>query len=153
MPVRAAGILLYRFRGELPEILLIHPGGPFYQKRNEGIWSVPKGLIDEGEAPESAAVREFYEETGMKPSGPFIPMPEVRYGSGKRLTVFACEGDFDTTKLISNTFTLEWPPKSGRFAEFPEVDKAGWFDLTEAAIRILPAQKILLTALPGLVQK
>ena len=110
MPVRAAGILLYRIRDNATEVLLIHPGGPFYQKREEGIWSIPKGVIDSGEDPLSAAIREFREETGMKPEGPFVLLPEARYGSGKRLTAYACEGNFDPEQLISNSFSLEWPP-------------------------------------------
>jgi predicted NUDIX family NTP pyrophosphohydrolase len=153
MPVRAAGVLLYRIRNNRTEVLLIHPGGPFYRKREEGIWSIPKGLMDAGEEPLNAAIREFMEETGMTPKGPFVMLPEVRYGSGKRLTAFASEGDFDPANLISNTFSLEWPPKSGKFVDFPEADRAGWFDLKEAAVRILPAQLILLNAVEEITKK
>lgn len=153
MPVRAAGILLYRVRNSETEVLLIHPGGPFYRKREEGIWSIPKGLIDGAEDPLEAAIREFSEETGMKPDGPFVLLPEARYGSGKRLTAYACEGNFDPEKLVSNTFSLEWPPQSGKFSEFPEADRAAWYNLKEAFNRILPAQRILLDTLEELTKK
>jgi predicted NUDIX family NTP pyrophosphohydrolase len=147
MPVLAAGILLYRIRSGVVQVLLIHPGGPYYKRKDEGIWSVPKGLLSEGEEELTAAVREFEEETGMKPTGPFHLLPQVKYGSGKRLTVYACEGDFEVGQLRSNTFELEWPPGSGVKQEFPEADKAEWFELPEACVKMLPAQLILLDAL------
>jgi predicted NUDIX family NTP pyrophosphohydrolase len=147
MPVLAAGILLYRVRAGEPEVLLIHPGGPFYKRKDEGIWSIPKGIISAGEDELTTAIREFSEETGMKPEGPFQLLPLVRYGSGKRLTAFACKGDFNVDLLKSNTFELEWPPGSGTKQAFPEADKAEWFGIPEARVKMLPAQLILLEAL------
>jgi predicted NUDIX family NTP pyrophosphohydrolase len=147
MPVLASGILLYREKEGKPEVLLIHPGGPFYKNKDAGIWSVPKGIRNPDEDPLVAAIREFSEETGAVPVGPYVELPEVRYGSGKRLTVFACRGDLDLKDFKSNEFELEWPPKSGKTALFPEADKAGWFDVDTARIKMLPAQQPLLPAL------
>lgn len=153
MPVRAAGILLYKRDPAGFKVLLIHPGGPFYVRKDEGIWSVPKGIIASGEDVQNAALREFYEETGHQISGELMLLPEVRYGSGKRLTVFACEGDFDLASFKSNEFEIEWPPKSGMIKSFPEADRAGWFNADEAAIKILPAQRILLDAIQERIRK
>ena len=147
MPVLASGILLFREVECKPEVLLIHPGGPFYKNKDSGIWSVPKGIRNPDEDPLLAAIREFSEETGMTPAGPYIELPLVKYGSGKRLTVFACRGDLDLDEFKSNEFELEWPPKSGKTVLFPEADKAGWFDLESARVKMLPAQQPLLHAL------
>lgn len=147
MAVKASGILLYRQRSGQTEVLLVHPGGPFYKRKDDDIWSVPKGLYEKDEDPLAAAVREFEEETGGKVSGPFRQLNEVKYSSGKRLTVFACEGDFDVADFSSNTFEMEWPPGSGKKERFPEVDKAEWFSLEVARRKLLPAQKPLIDEL------
>jgi predicted NUDIX family NTP pyrophosphohydrolase len=142
MPERSAGILLYRHTGGKGiEVLLVHPGGPFFARRDAGAWSVPKGLYEDGEEPLAAARREFSEELGSTcPDGPAIDLGEVRQRSGKRVTAWAVEGDLDADAITSNTFTMEWPPRSGRTQEFPEVDRAGWFVLDEARVKILAAQ-------------
>jgi predicted NUDIX family NTP pyrophosphohydrolase len=135
----SAGILLYRRRGGL-EVFLAHPGGPFWAKKDLGAWSLPKGEFEEGEAPLAAAIREFTEETGFPIAGDFHQLTPIRQRSGKTIHAWAVEGDCDPEALRSNTFSMEWPPKSGRHQEFPEVDRAAWFDLAEARRRILPAQ-------------
>src|SRR5436309_1989670 len=127
MPKRSAGILLYRRRGEVLEFLLVHPGGPFWAKRDRGAWSIPKGEYAAGEDALPAAVREFEEETGMRPSGSFLPLGEIIQAGRKIVVAWAVEGDFDPAQFRSNTFTTEWPPRSGREATFPEVDRAAWF--------------------------
>jgi predicted NUDIX family NTP pyrophosphohydrolase len=141
---RSAGILLFRdgAAGE-PEFLLVHPGGPFWAKRDAGAWSIPKGQIEEGEDPRDCALREIEEELGTLP--PLVPsqlleLGAIRQRAGKVVEAWAGEADFDTAGLASNTFLLEWPPRSGVEREFPEVDRAEWFDLAEARRRILPAQ-------------
>ena len=146
MPQRSAGILMFRRKGSGPEVLLIHPGGPFWAKKDLGAWSVPKGLYEPPEDPLSAAKREFFEETGCLPVGDCIPLGEFRPGA-KILTVFALEGDFDLANFRSNTFAIEWPSGSGRMAEFPEADRAGWFASDDAARRILKGQLPILHAL------
>ena len=146
MPQRSAGILMFRRKGSGPEVLLIHPGGPFWAKKDLGAWSVPKGLYEPPEDPLSAAKREFLEETGCIPAGECIPLGEFRPGA-KILTVFALEGDFDLANFRSNTFAIEWPSGSGRMAEFPEADRAGWFASDDAARRILKGQLPILHAL------
>lgn len=146
MPQRSAGILMFRRGDSSLEVLLIHPGGPFWAKKDLGAWSIPKGLYEPGENPLSAAKREFLEETGCNASGDCIPLGDFKAGS-KILTVFALEGDFDLSGFMSNTFSMEWPPKSGRMAEFPEADRAGWFDTNEAERRILKGQVPILRAL------
>jgi predicted NUDIX family NTP pyrophosphohydrolase len=148
MPERSAGILLYRHRDAGIEVLLVHPGGPFFARRDAGAWSVPKGLYDDGEAPLAAARREFAEELGSPcPDGPALELGEVRMRSGKRVTAWAVEGDLDADAIVSNTFELEWPPRTGRLQEFPEVDRAGWFALDAAHEKILAAQAPLLDRL------
>ncbi|MGE5808701.1 MAG: NUDIX domain-containing protein [Nitrospirota bacterium] len=147
MPKTSAGILLYKRKdGEL-RVFLVHPGGPFFAKKDAGAWSVPKGEIDEGEDALAAAKREFEEETGCRPEGEFIPLSEVTQKSGKIVRAWAVEGECDAQKIRSNTFTLEWPPKSGRMQEFPEVDRAGWFTVGEAKEKINPAQVALVEEL------
>lgn len=146
MPQRSAGILLFRRTNGQAEVLLIHPGGPFWAKKDDGAWSIPKGLYEASEDVLDAARREFLEETGYVPSGILIPLGEFRAGS-KILIAFALEGDFDLVNFRSNSFTMEWPPKSGRTQEFPEADRGGWFTLAEARRKILKGQLSVLDAL------
>src|SRR6185503_20518752 len=134
-----AGLLLYRRRGEL-EVLLVHPGGPFWAKKDEGAWSLPKGEFEAGEEPLQAAKREFAEETGFSVDGKFLPLDPVQQRGGKTIYAWAIEGDCDATQARSNLFSLEWPPKSGRMQEFPEVDRAQWFTIPEARRRIIAGQ-------------
>ncbi len=151
MAKRSAGILLHRRGPQGPEVLLVHPGGPFFAKRDAGVWSIPKGEYDEGEEPRAAALRELAEETGaVLPDAGLVDLGEVRQGSGKRVRAWAVEGDLDADAIVSNTFPLEWPPRSGRTQEFPEVDRAGWFALPEAHERIIAAQRPLLERLAEL---
>ena len=144
----SAGILLYRWRDGRLEVLLAHPGGPFWARRDEGAWTIPKGEVVDGEAPLAAARREFEEETGYSPPGPFVALTAVRQRSGKRVQAWASPGDFDPRRLRSNTFEMEWPPRSGRTAEFPEVDRAAYFSLEEARAKLNPAQTAWLDELP-----
>ena len=127
--------------------MLVHPGGPFWAKKDAGSWSIPKGLADEGEDLLAAAKREFLEETGMAVDGDFLDLGAHKQPGGKTIVAWACEGDFDTTALRSNTFSLEWPPRSGKTAEFPEVDKAAWHSIDEASEKISKGQKSILAAL------
>ena len=143
----SAGILLYRKRKEALEVLLVHPGGPFWSKKDAGAWSVPKGEIDPGEDPLSAARREFEEETGFPVSGDFAALSPVRLKSGKTILTWAVEGDCDSRAIKSNTFSMEWPPRSGRSQEFPEIDRAAWFGLDEARGKINEGQIPLLEEL------
>ena len=138
---RSAGILMYRRRGKGPELLLVHPGGPFWAHRDEGAWSIPKGLYEADEAPFEAARREFQEETGFPVEGDFIDLGELRLPSGKRLHVWAVEGDLDADKIHSNAFPLEWPRGSGRIIQVPEVDRGAWFSSEEARRKISPGQR------------
>ena len=140
MPKRSAGILMYRRAGPGLELLLVHPGGPFWKKRDAGAWSIPKGENSAGEDPLAVAVREFEEEIGARLAGEFRPLGEVVQKGGKIVAAWAVEGDLDPTTIRSNTFEIEWPPKSGRKATFPEVDRAGWFSPEEAREKILPSQ-------------
>lgn len=141
MPRRSAGLLLHRLRDGRLEVLLVHPGGPLWARRDEGAWSIPKGEYGPGEDPLSAARREFAEELGRPaPAGPVDELGEVRLKSGKRVQAWAIPGDLDASVVRSNTFSLEWPPRSGRQIEVPEVDRAEWFQLEEARRRINPAQ-------------
>lgn len=139
MKKTSAGLLLYRRRDGL-EVFLVHPGGPFWAKKDLGAWSLPKGELDEGEDPLAAAIREFGEETGFTIDGEFRALRPLRQPSGKIIVAFAVEGDCDPAELRSNTFELEWPPKSGKRRSFPEVDRAAWFDLAEARARIIKGQ-------------
>lgn len=147
MPKVSAGILLFRRRAGGVEVLLVHPGGPFWAKKDEGAWSIPKGLADDGEDPEAAARREFFEETGAALDRPLLPLGAHRQPGGKTVVAFACEGAFDPATLKSNAFAMEWPPRSGKAAEFPEVDRAEWFSLEEAGRRIVKGQRPILAAL------
>ncbi len=137
----SAGILLFRRHGGQLEVLLVHPGGPIWAKRDAGAWSIPKGEVESGEEPHAVARREFGEETGHRlPDSALAPLGEVRQRSGKTVLAWTCQGDLDPATLVSNTFRAEWPPGSGRIREFPEVDRAGWFEPDEARRRINPAQ-------------
>jgi predicted NUDIX family NTP pyrophosphohydrolase len=147
MPARSAGILLHRRDPDAVRVLLVHPGGPFWRGRDQGAWMIPKGLVEPGEDPLAAALREFEEELGVRPEGEPAPLSTVRQAGGKRVEAFALEGDFDCAGLKSNEFTLEYPPKSGRMATFPEVDEARWFTLAEARTSILRSQAPILDAL------
>jgi predicted NUDIX family NTP pyrophosphohydrolase len=143
----SAGILLFRRRAAGLEVMLVHPGGPFWAKKDDGAWSIPKGLVDEGEDLLAAAKREFLEETGMAIEGEFLDLGAHKQLSGKRIAAWACEGDFDPATLKSNTFSLEWPPRSGRMAEFPEVDRAAWCSIDEALAKINKGQRPIIAAL------
>lgn len=147
MPKTSAGILLYRKRNNELEVFLIHPGGPFFKKKDAGAWSIPKGEIDEGEGELDAAKREFEEETGCRPEGRFLPLSPVKQKSGKTVLSWAVEGECDADSITSNMFSLEWPPKSGRMQEFPEADSAAWFTISEAKQKINSAQALLLDEL------
>jgi predicted NUDIX family NTP pyrophosphohydrolase len=141
MPMKkSAGILLYRLSENKPEIFLVHPGGPFWAKKEKGAWSIPKGEYAEGEDPLQAARREFTEETGFEVNGDFIPLTPIKMKSGKLVSAWAVEGDADASKVKSNLFDLEWPPRSGQMQRFPEVDKGGWFDEEKAREFMIPAQ-------------
>ena len=144
MPQVSAGILMYRRRDGALEVLLGHFGGPYWAKKDEGAWAIPKGLIEPGEAPEAAARREFAEELGTRVEGPLTPLGRIRQAGGKYVEAFAVEGDLDAGAIVSNEFTVEWPPRSGRFGSWPEIDRAGWFALGEARSKILPSQRPLL---------
>jgi predicted NUDIX family NTP pyrophosphohydrolase len=141
MPKRSAGILMYRRGAQGLDVLLVHPGGPFWARKDLGAWSIPKGEYSEGDEALATAIREFAEETGTPPRGEFRSLGELTQPGRKIVTAFAVEGDFDPATLKSNTFELEWPPKSGRKATFPEVDRAEWFSLEMARAKILSGQR------------
>jgi predicted NUDIX family NTP pyrophosphohydrolase len=148
MARRSAGLLLYRRRDGAVELLLVHPGGPLWARRDAGAWSIPKGEVGEGEDPRAVALREFEEETGHPPPrGELVALGEVRQRGGKLVTAWAAAGDLDPAAITSNTFTLEWPPRSGRRREFPEVDRAGWFDPATAREKLLATQAELVDRL------
>src|SRR6185503_17460044 len=151
MPRRSAGLLMYRRSGAGLEVLLVHPGGPFWAKKDRGAWTIPKGEYAADEAPLAAARREFVEETGARPRGTFAPLGEIKQAGGKYVTAWAVEGDFDPADLVSVTFELEWPPRSGRANSYPEVDRAQWFAPDEARVRILPAQRPFIDRLEQLL--
>ncbi|WP_316185483.1 MULTISPECIES: NUDIX domain-containing protein [unclassified Bradyrhizobium] len=147
MPARSAGVLAYRMTSGALEVLLVHPGGPFWHYKDLGAWSIPKGEYAADEPAEAAARREFAEELGTELSVPLLPLGEIKQRGGKIVVAFAAETDLDTTAISSNQFEMEWPPRSGRMQSFPEVDRAAWFDLAEARERINPAQAALLDRL------
>ncbi len=147
MEKHSAGLLLYRRRAGRLEVLLVHPGGPFWKNRDAGAWSIPKGEFGPEEDALAAARREFNEETGFAAEGNFVALTPVTQAGGKVVHAWAVEGDLDPEKIKSNTFTLEWPPKSGQEQEFPEVDRAGWFGIEEAKEKINKAQRGLLAEL------
>ena len=146
MPKKSAGLLLFRRRERL-EVLLVHPGGPLWAKKDEGAWSIPKGEIDPEEDPLAAARREFKEELGSSVSGDFVTLAPIRQASGKLVYAWAVEADFDPATFTSGTFSMEWPPRSGRQQEFPEVDRAEWFTIDDAKRKINKAQIALLDQL------
>jgi predicted NUDIX family NTP pyrophosphohydrolase len=151
MPQISAGLLLFRQGGKQLEIFLVHPGGPFWRNKDRGAWSIPKGECAPGEDPLLAARRELREETGFDVDGPFTSLRPVRQAGGKIVQAWAAQADLDPSRLVSNTFTTEWPPRSGRQQQFPEVDRAAWFALDEARVRILAGQIPLLDELVTLV--
>lgn len=151
MPKRSAGLLLFRRRGST-EVLLVHPGGPFWAKRDDGAWSVPKGEVGPDEDPLAVAIREFREELGQDPpNARSRALGEIGQPGGKRVEVWAVEGDLDVDIVRSNTFEMEWPPGSGRTSEFPEVDRAAWFDLAAARSKLLAGQRGFLDRLEAFV--
>jgi predicted NUDIX family NTP pyrophosphohydrolase len=148
---KSAGILMYRRKNENIEVLLVHPGGPFWKNKDTAAWSVPKGEYNDDEEPLAAAKREFEEEVGIPVDGKFIELDPVKQNPTKIVTAFATEGDMDAGNIKSNTIQTEWPPKSGKMIEIPEVDKAGWFTIEEAKEKILPGQVGLLEQLEKLI--
>ena len=155
MPRRSAGLVVHRRRNGGLEVLLVHPGGPFWAKKDLGAWSIPKGEIDPGEEsdPLLVARREFAEETGQPIAGDFVPLTPVRQRGGKIVQAWAIESDFDVSQLRSNSFAMEWPPGSGNVRSFPEVDRADWFSIAAAKERILKGQIPLLEELEALLRK
>lgn len=154
MPRRSsvsAGLLLFRRSAAGLEVLLAHPGGPFWEHRDAGAWTIPKGVVTDGEDLLAAARREFAEETGTVLDGPFISLGSVRQKAGKVVHAWACEGDLDATAIVSNTMSAEWPPRSGRHVAFPEVDRCEWLDPASARVRINPAQAELIARLEALL--
>lgn len=144
---QSAGILLHRNSGPEIEFFLVHPGGPYFVKKHEGWWTIPKGELLQDEAPLDCAIREFQEETGYTPLGPFTALESIVQKGGKKVHCWSCKGDLDADTIQCNTFEIEWPPKSGKKQEFPEVDKAGWFSFEEAKILINERQVALLDEL------
>ena len=147
MASKSAGILAFRVNAKKLEVLLVHPGGPFWRNKDLGAWSIPKGEYGPGEEAETAARREFHEELGIEVTETLLPLGDVRQKGGKVVTAFAVEADIDVDTIQSNTFELEWPPRSGRRQTFPEVDRAVWFDLATASVKINEAQRMLLDRL------
>lgn len=148
---RSAGLLLYRTVNRKLEVFLVHPGGPFYRRKEDAAWSLPKGEYSEGEDPLAAAKREFKEETGSVAAGDFQPLGEVRQAGGKIVIAWALEKDLDPTLIESNTFFMEWPPKSGKMQSFPEIDRAAWFPIEEARVKLLHSQLPFLERLPRML--
>ena len=148
MRAESAGLLVYRLREGKIEVLLVHPGGPFWKRRDDGAWSIPKGEIEPGEARLDVARREFQEELGQRPpNGEPMPLGNVRQAGGKVVHAWAVPGDLDVGRITSGSFAIEWPPKSGKTQEFPEVDRAAWFGLDEARRKVLPAQQTFVNRL------
>ena len=148
----SAGLLMYRLGGGALQVLLVHPGGPFFRHKDEGAWSIPKGEVEPGEEPLAAALREFGEEIGVTPTGPFLALTPVQQKGGKVVHAWAFEGDCDPAAITCNTVTIEWPPRSGRHAEFPEVDRAGFFGVAEARRKINAGQVPLVDQLERIVR-
>jgi predicted NUDIX family NTP pyrophosphohydrolase len=147
----SAGILMFRKRESTLQLFLVHPGGPFWRNKDAGAWSIPKGEYEEGEDPLDAAKREFLEETGIEADGEFLPLGEIKQPSGKVITAWALEGDCEPSAVRSNMFSMEWPPKSGRQQEFPEVDRADWFTANEAKEQIVKGQTGLIDRVVALI--
>jgi predicted NUDIX family NTP pyrophosphohydrolase len=152
MPTKSAGLILFRERGGEYEVLLVHPGGPFWAKKDAGSWSIPKGEFTD-EQPFTAALREFQEETGVAVHGDALPLQPLRQPSGKIVYAWAMQGDLDPAAIRSNTFPLEWPPKSGRIQNFPEVDRAGWFSFEAARRKLLKGQVAFVDQLEQLLNR
>ena len=153
MPKTSAGLLVYRSAATGLEVLLVHPGGPYWAKRDDGAWSLPKGEYDTGEDPAQVAIREFREELGVDPPrGPALFLGELRQRGGKHVAIWALEGDVDVTDVRSNTFMMQWPPRSGRMQSFPEVDRARWFGLDDARRKLLSGQVGFLDRLSALLE-
>lgn len=150
MPKKSAGIILYRRKNYLPEVMLVHPGGPFWKNKDDGVWSIPKGEFNDDEAPQEAAKRELKEETGIVVSGTLIELRPVKQ-IGKIVFAWAVQQDADITEITSNTFDLEWPPKSGKMQSVPEIDRAAWFTFQEARLKINAGQLPLLNELEDLI--
>lgn len=149
---QSAGILLYRNINRQIEFFLVHPGGPFFKNKDDGYWSIPKGEFLTDEEPLAAAKREFEEETGTPVNADkFIKLSPIKQKNGKIVHAWAAEGEIDADVIVSNTFEIEWPPRSGKMASFPEIDRAGWFNINDAQIKINAAQKALIDELPGLI--
>ena len=146
---KSAGILAYKLK-PVKQVFLVHPGGPFWKNKDEGAWSIPKGEIDPEEEPLQAAIREFEEETGIQLKGSFFPLSPVKQKAGKIIEAWMIETDFDAGTIISNEFKMEWPPRSGSFKSFPEVDKASWFRLEEARQKINPGQRPFIEEVEGI---
>jgi len=151
--LKSAGILLFRRKSRTTEFFLVHPGGPFWKNKDAGAWSIPKGEFEEGENPLKAAQREFEEETGIAVDGHFIELKPVKQKSGKMVYAWACEGDVDHTIIQSNTFSLEWPPRSGKYIKVPEVDRGEWFTYEKAKEKIIPGQVPILDELQEWLSK
>jgi predicted NUDIX family NTP pyrophosphohydrolase len=151
MAKKSAGLLMYRRRGGQVEVLLIHPGGPFWSRKDDGAWSIPKGEFADEEAPFDAALREFQEETGFRASGNFVALAPIRQAGGKIVHAWVVEGDCDAAAVKSNTFSMEWPSHSSQWRTFPEVDRAGWFSLAQAEVKILNSQRPLLEQLRAIL--
>jgi predicted NUDIX family NTP pyrophosphohydrolase len=147
MPKQSAGILLYRIHDEQLQVLLVHPGGPYFKNKDVGVWSIPKGEFEADEDPLAAARREFEEETGQQIDGVFLPLQSIKQKGGKLVHAWAVEGTIDVESIVSNTFRMEYPYKSGKWIEIPEVDQAGWFDVETAKVKINPAQAALVEEL------
>jgi predicted NUDIX family NTP pyrophosphohydrolase len=152
MPSKSAGVLAYRTKHDQIEVLLVHPGGPFWRNKDDGAWSIPKGEYSSDEAAELAARREFAEELGIEMTVPLSLLGEVRQRGGKVVEAFAAQFDVDVLTVRSNTFEIEWPPRSGQRQTFPEIDRAGWFDLTTARVKINKAQSALLDRLEAMLE-
>ena len=151
MPKQSAGILLYRNINSQLQVFLVHPGGPFFKNKDAGAWSIPKGEFEDDEDPQLAAKREFLEETGQSVDGDFIKLSPIKLKSGKTVYAWAVEGDIDHSTIVSNLFEIEWPPRSGKMASFPEVDRAAWFDVAEAMLKVNEAQVRLIEELVELL--
>jgi predicted NUDIX family NTP pyrophosphohydrolase len=147
---RSAGLLIHRARGGAVEVFLVHPGGPFWAKKDDGAWSIPKGEYQEGEDPLAVAKRELGEETGLAVEGEFVKLEPIRQRGGKIVAAFAIAADFDAAEIRSNTFEMEWPPRSGKRQQFPEVDRAAWFAIDQARVKLLASQVPLLDQLETL---
>lgn len=151
MAKTSAGLLMYRLTAGALQLLLVHPGGPFWKNKDDGAWTIPKGEVGEGEDLLETAKREFEEELGVKPEGDFVALTPVKQRGGKIVHAWAFEGDLDTSAVQSNTFTMEWPPKSGKQAEFPEIDRAAFFNLETARRKINPAQQAFVAEVEALI--